>query len=156
MNICCIHKKCFMHFYFFVKILIGDDKMDCIFCKIINNEIPSYSLYEDDIVKVFLDINPSTNGHCLIIPKKHYTNIDDIEIDTLNHINKIAKDMYSLLKEKLSCDGLTISQNNDYGQEVKHYHMHLTPRYKKDGWEHHYNKNELKPVEEVFKTIKGE
>ena len=130
--------------------------MDCIFCKIINDEIPSYSLYEDDIVKVFLDINPSTNGHCLIIPKKHYTNIVDIEIDTLNHINKIAKDMYSLLKGKLSCDGLTISQNNDYGQEVKHYHMHLTPRYKKDGWKHNYNKNELKPVEEVFKTIKGE
>ena len=121
--------------------------MDCIFCKIINNEIPSYTLYEDDIVKVFLDISPSSNGHSLIIPKKHYTNLVDIDIETLTHINKVAKEMYSLLKEKLNCDGLTISQNNDYGQEVKHYHMHLIPRYKKDG---------LKPVEEIFKIIKGE
>jgi len=145
-----------MHFYFFVKILVGDDEMDCIFCKIINNEIPSYTLYEDMIVKVFLDVNPSTNGHSLIIPKKHYTNLVDIDIETLNHINKIAKEMYSLLKEKLNCDGLTISQNNDYGQEVKHYHMHLTPRYKKDLVSHNYNKEILKPIEEVYKTIKGE
>ncbi len=130
--------------------------MDCIFCKIINNEIPSYTLYEDEIVKVFLDVNPSTNGHSLIIPKKHYTNLADIDIEVLNHINKIAKEMYSLLKEKLNCDGLTISQNNDYGQEVKHYHMHLTPRYKKDLLAHNYNKEILKPIEEVFKTIKGE
>ena len=130
--------------------------MDCIFCKIINNEIPSYTLYEDDIVKVFLDISPSTNGHCLIIPKKHYTNLVDIDMETLNHINKTAKEMYALLKEKLNCDGLTISQNNDYGQEVKHYHMHITPRYKKDGLEHNYNKKELRPLEEIFKTIKGE
>lgn len=130
--------------------------MDCIFCKIINKEIPSYTLYEDEIVKVFLDINPSTNGHSLIIPKKHYTNLVDIDIETLNHINKVAKEMYELLKEKLNCDGLTISQNNDYGQEVKHYHMHLTPRYKKDGWENNYDKKQLKTVEEIYKTIKGE
>ena len=130
--------------------------MDCIFCKIINNEIPSYTLYEDEIVKVFLDINPSTNGHCLIIPKKHYTNLVDIDMETLTHINKVVKEMYELLKDKLNCDGLTISQNNDYGQEVKHYHMHLTPRYKKDGYSHNYNKNAVKPVDEIYKTIKGE
>jgi len=130
--------------------------MDCIFCKIVNNEIPSYTLYEDDIVKVFLDVNPSTNGHSLIIPKKHYTNLSDIDLETLNHINKVAKEMYYLLKEKLNCDGLTISQNNDYGQEVKHYHMHLTPRYKKDLVMHNYNKEMLKPIEETFKIIKGE
>ena len=130
--------------------------MDCIFCKIINNEIPSYTLYEDDIVKVFLDVNPSTNGHSLIIPKKHYTNLVDIDIETLKHINKVAKEMYTLLKEKLNCDGLTISQNNDYGQEVKHYHMHLTPRYKKDGLNYIYDKKQLIPIEDVYKTIKGE
>ena len=130
--------------------------MDCIFCKIIRKEIPSYTLYEDDIVRVFLDISPSTNGHSLIIPKKHYTNLVDIDIETLTHINKVAKEMYELLKEKLNCDGLTISQNNDYGQEVKHYHMHLTPRYKKDGWNNTFNKEQLRPVEEVYKEIKGE
>lgn len=108
------------------------NKEDCIFCKIINNEIPSYTIYEDDIIKVFMDINPISNGHLLIIPKKHYDNITDIDNNTLNHISIIAKGMYKLLKDKLNVDGMTITQNNDYGQDVKHYHMHLIPRYKEN------------------------
>ena len=156
MNICCIHKKCFMHFYFFVKIFLGDDKMDCIFCKIITGEIPSYTLYEDELVKVFLDVSPNTNGHCLIVPKKHFVNLVDIDLDTLNHIYKVAKDMYNVLKDKLDCKGLTLIQNNDYGQEVKHYHLHLVPRYNKDLLSHHYNKEMLKDVKEIFDIIKGE
>ena len=60
--------------------------MDCLFCKIINNEIPSEIIYEDNLVKVFLDINPVSNGHALIIPKKHFVNIDDIDNETLMHI----------------------------------------------------------------------
>ena len=68
----------------------GGQKMDnCIFCKIIKGEIPSYTVYEDDIVEVFLDINPSTNGDLLIIPKKHFININDIDLENLNNINKI-------------------------------------------------------------------
>ena len=76
--------------------------MDCIFCKIIKGDIPSYTIYEDDIVKVFLDVNPMSPGHMLIIPKKHFENLDDIDIDTLTHINEIAKKMHILLKEKLN------------------------------------------------------
>ena len=106
--------------------------MDCIFCKINNKEIPSYTVYEDEIVRVMMDINPVTNGHMLIIPKSHYTNLEDIPLETLTHIQNIAKDMFKLLKEKLNIDGLTLCQNNEYGQEVKHYHLHLIPRYKGD------------------------
>ena len=76
-------------------------------------------------------------------------------LDTLNHINKVSRDMYKLLKEKLNIDGLTLSQNNEYGQEIKHYHLHLTPRYNNDSIEIIYPK-EKKNVEEVFKIIKGE
>lgn len=130
--------------------------MDCIFCKIISGEIPSYTLYEDNVVKVFLDITPNTNGHCLIVPKKHFVNLVDIDLETLNHIYKVAKDMYQTLKLKLNCEGLTLIQNNDYGQEVKHYHLHLMPRYKNDLLNHNYNKKMLNEVEETFKTIKGE
>jgi|SRR5690554_4641847 histidine triad (HIT) family protein len=104
--------------------------MDCIFCKISKGEIPAYTLYEDEVVKVFLDIHPDTNGHTLIIPKEHYRDINDIPLDILKHINQITKDMYKLLKEKLNMDGLTITQNNEYGQEIKHYHVHLLPIYK--------------------------
>lgn len=123
--------------------------MDCLFCKIINNEIPSYTVFEDDIVKVILDINPSTNGDCLIIPKTHYVNILDIDELVLNHINKIAKELYLKLQKKLNCDGLTIVINNNYGQDIKHFHMHLTPRYKNDELIHNFNKDLLKPLIDI-------
>ena len=103
-----------------------------IFCKIIKGEIPSYTIYEDDIVKVFLDVNPNHNGHTLIVPKNHYENLFDIDEEVLNHILKISKKISSLLKEKLNYDGITLSQNNMYGQDVKHYHLHLIPKYKEE------------------------
>ncbi len=100
-----------------------------IFCQIIKGEVSSYTLYEDDIVKVFLDVNPNHTGHTLIVPKKHYENFFDIDDNTLHHILKIAKDMAILLKERLNYDGISLCQNNGLGQEVKHYHLHLIPKY---------------------------
>ena len=116
-----------------------------IFCKIINNEIPSYTLYEDDIVKVFLDINPSNNGHTLVIPKNHYQHFFDIEKDVLDHIMKIAKDISILLKEKLNYDGISLCENNGIVQEIKHFHLHLIPK---------YNNEEKLTVEEVYEKLK--
>lgn len=127
--------------------------MNCIFCKIINKEIPSYTVYEDEIVKVFLDVNPVSNGHTLIIPKKHFTDITEIDLETLTHIQKIAKDLFTEYKEKLKCDGMTLVQNNQYGQEVKHYHLHLIPRYENDGIELISNLEKLDP-KDVLETIK--
>lgn len=127
---------------------------DCLFCKIINNEIPSSTIYEDDLIKVFLDINPTTNGHMLIIPKKHHVNVMDIEEDVVSHALKVIREkLYPMLKKNLGCDGLTIVQNNEYGQEVKHYHIHLIPRYQDDLVSDSYNKEMLIPVEEVFARL---
>lgn len=127
---------------------------DCLFCKIINNEIPSSTIYEDDLIKVFLDINPTTNGHMLIIPKKHHVNIMDIDEDIVSHALKVIREkLYPMLKNRLGCDGLTIVQNNEYGQEVKHYHIHLIPRYQDDLVSDSYNKEMLIPVEEVFARL---
>jgi len=103
-----------------------------IFCKIIKGEIPSYTIYEDKIVKVFLDVNPSHNGHTLIVPKTHYENFFDIDEIVISHILKIAKDISKLLKERLNYDGITFTQNNGLGQDVKHYHLHLIPKYKNE------------------------
>ena len=86
--------------------------MDCIFCKIINGEIPSYKLYEDDDILVFLDINPVSNGHALIIPKKHIKDLNDMDNTTFSHILEIAKKIKKLLEDKLNVDGLTLIQNN--------------------------------------------
>lgn len=127
--------------------------MDCIFCKIISGEIPSYTIYEDDIVKVFLDVNPISNGHALIIPKKHYDNIYDIDLETLKHIEMISKKVGKLLKEKMGCIGITRFQNNEYGQEIKHYHMHIIPRYNHDKFELEVDKSALIDVEENFNKI---
>ncbi|MDO4963146.1 MAG: HIT domain-containing protein [bacterium] len=103
--------------------------MDCLFCKIINGDIPSYKIYEDDYTIAFLDINPDSDGHTLIIPKKHFKDLDDIDIDTLNYINLSSKKVKKILEDKLKCDGITLLQNNGSIQEVKHYHLHLKPFY---------------------------
>ena len=100
-----------------------------IFCKIINGEIPGKKVFEDDTVMVIMDVNPVSNGHCLIIPKVHYQDLYDMDIKTLNHILKIARDVSKILMEKLSCDGITLVQNNGSVQEVKHFHLHLIPKY---------------------------
>ena len=126
---------------------------NCIFCKIINNELPSYTVYEDNLVKVFLDINPSTDGDLLLIPKKHIVTVDEIDDELMLHFLKIEKEIYTLLKEKLNCEGLTIVQNNGHGQEVKHLHIHLTPRYSEDLMEHLYNKDNLSEIKEVFEKL---
>lgn len=127
---------------------------DCIFCKIIKGEIPSYTIYEDELVKVFLDVNPVTNGHMLIIPKKHYENVFDIDTSIISHsVNLIRDKLYPIIKEKLKADGLTISQNNGFGQEVKHYHIHLIPRYENDKAVQNFNKDILLPVDQVFTKL---
>lgn len=116
-----------------------------IFCKIIKGEIPSYKLYEDDKVLAFLDVNPNHNGHTLIVPKEHYENFFDIDEELLHHILKVAKEIAVKLKDKLNYDGISLCQNNYYGQEVKHFHLHLIPKYKEE--------NKLS-VEEVYNILK--
>ena len=117
---------------------------NCIFCKIINGEIPSYTIFEDELIKIFLDINPSSNGHCLVIPKKHFVDINDIDSEYLNHIFTVVKEMLPILESKLNYDGISLCQNNGFVQEVKHFHLHLIPKYKN---------NKKLIVEEVYKII---
>lgn len=131
--------------------------MDCIFCKIANGEIPTFKVYEDDNVLAFLDANPDSNGHTLIIPKKHYTDLDDIDLETLSCINKASKKVKKILEEKLKCDGISLLQNNGFVQEVKHYHMHLKPYYKdKISIEMVKHSELIKEPKEIYEKIKEE
>ena len=109
-------------------------KDDCIFCKIANGSIPSKTIYEDDIFRVILDLGPATRGHALILPKEHYSDIYEIPDDVLAEAVKLARKMAVLMTDKLHCDGFNIIQNNGEaaGQTVKHFHIHLIPRYKDD------------------------
>lgn len=103
----------------------------CVFCKIINSEISSYKLYEDDICLAILDISQVTKGHTLVIPKEHFDNIYDIKDTVLAHCIKIAKSIAIMLKEKTDCIGINILNNNEEqaGQTVNHFHIHIIPRY---------------------------
>ena len=103
--------------------------MEQLFCKIISGEIPCLKIYEDDVVLAFLDINPDADGHTLIIPKKHFTDLDDIPINILTSINIASKKIKKVLESKLNCDGVSLLQNNGDVQEIKHYHLHLKPYY---------------------------
>lgn len=117
-------------------------KDDCIFCKIVNGDIPSYCLYEDDSFKVILDIEPSSKGHGLIIPKSHADNLFLLDDDDAAKALIVAKKVAPAIREVLNCDGMNILQNNGEaaGQTVNHFHIHLIPRYKNDSlsikWNH--------------------
>ena len=114
--------------------IIGGMKNDCVFCAIAAGEIPSFKVYEDEFVLAYLDINPFTEGHTLVIPKEHSCGILDASDETLatlvSHVKKIA----GHLKKALPCDGFNILQNNGEaaGQTVMHIHFHIVPRYGKE------------------------
>ena len=107
----------------------------CIFCKIANGEIPATTLYEDEDFRVILDVFPASKGHALIIPKEHYRNLYDLDKELAGKVLILAQEMIHPLKEVLGCDGFNVVQNNEVaaGQTVFHFHMHLIPRYEKDG-----------------------
>lgn len=105
--------------------------MDCIFCKIIKGEIPSYKIYEDDKIICFLDINPVSVGHTLIVPKEHTTDFFSISHELMDYIIIKAKDIANLVVDKLGADGFSLVQNNGICQEIKHFHLHIIPKYKK-------------------------
>jgi len=102
---------------------------DCIFCKIVKGDIPSFKVYEDDTVFAFADINPISDGHTLIIPKKHAENIWEIPADDLAAIHRASKKVADALKSSLNLDGVACLQLNGRGvnQVVMHYHLHLIP-----------------------------
>ena len=127
---------------------------DCIFCKIINGELPSKTVYEDDLIKVIMNINPNTNGHLLVLPKEHYINIMDIPDEVVTHSLKVIREtLFPLLKERLNCEGLTLAENNELGQEIKHFHIHLIPRYPDDGADFNYDESKLTDLDQVFKKL---
>lgn len=124
--------------------------MDCIFCKIINKEIPSKILYEDEYVVVIMDIDPTVDGHSLIIPKKHYTDYQELDNEILTHIFDVAKKMGKKIMNKLNANSLTLLINYGDDQKVKHFHLHLLPNFGTS--QNHLTKS----VEDIFNILKKE
>lgn len=112
---------------------------DCLFCKIIRGEIPSYKLFEDDHAYAFLDINPFGRGHTLVVPKFHADQLFHLPPEELAGVMPAVQRMATLLKKRLGCEGLALLQLNGAaaGQTVPHVHFHLIPRYtgQPAGWQ---------------------
>ena len=131
--------------------------MSCIFCKISAGEIPSYKVYEDENTLAFLDINPVSTGHILVVSKKHFANFEEADEETLCQVIKTVKKIGLSLKKNLAVPGYNVAVNNDpaAGQAVPHLHFHVIPRLLDDGlkpWPpKKYQENQ---AEEVLNKIK--
>lgn len=109
--------------------------MDCIFCSILEGNAPAEIVYEDEQTLAFMDINPATSGHTLVIPKKHIRNLFDLDEDTACAIMRTVLLIAQAIKESLHPDGMNLIQANEKAgfQSVFHFHFHLIPRWSDDG-----------------------
>lgn len=133
---------------------------NCIFCKIVNGEIPSAKVFENEHVLAFLDISQVTKGHTLVIPKIHKENIFDMDAETARNLFEAVPRIANAIKADCEPLGMNILQNNgkDAGQEVFHFHLHLLPRYGKgDGfgavWKTHNSDYSPQDLQEIAKGI---
>ena len=125
----------------------------CIFCELANGRIPTNKIYEDDVCTAFLDISQATYGHCLVVPKQHFDDIFALDEEVGKHLYKVTIMLAKRMKEKLNLQGINILNNNGEvaGQTVKHYHIHLIPRYKNDDLIIEFKTNKLNDDE--FKDL---
>ena len=109
--------------------------MDCIFCKIVAGQIPCFKIHEDAETLAFMDINPLTEGHALVIPKRHCTGLFDAPPEALAAVARAAQTVALGLRKALGLDSLNLVQANGpwAAQSVPHLHLHLIPRREKDG-----------------------
>jgi histidine triad (HIT) family protein len=107
---------------------------NCIFCKIIQGQIPSTRVYEDEKHLAFMDINPLNRGHCLMIPKDHHPTIHDIPDDLLAGLMIAAKKLAGRVVRALGAQGINLIQSNGRAanQIIDHFHLHLVPRWRPD------------------------
>ncbi|KPJ62442.1 MAG: hypothetical protein AMS15_03875 [Planctomycetes bacterium DG_23] len=107
----------------------------CVFCEIVRGNIPSTKVYEDEAALAFMDINPISYGHTLLIPKEHFTQVSQMDVEKYQALVKMVPELTKAIIETTGAAGLNVLQNNGRaaGQVVEHLHIHLIPRYEGDG-----------------------
>ncbi len=107
---------------------------DCIFCKIVAGELPATKLHEDERTLAFMDINPATRGHVLVIPREHARDIHEIPREDLAAVIGVAQEIAGRQRDKLGAAGVNLLNSNGRAawQTVFHYHLHVIPRYADD------------------------
>lgn len=133
--------------------------MECIFCKIINGEIPAIKVLDEDKVFAFMDINPASRGHMLVVPKSHAENIFEISEPDLSAVMGAVKKCAEAIKEALSAEGVTILQLNGKASDqiVPHLHIHVIPRWENDGlsvsaWE--MKPGDMEEIKDIARKVK--
>lgn len=132
--------------------------MDCIFCKIVKGELPSFKIYEDEKSLAFLDINPIRPGHTILIPKDHYRDLLDTPDELLEHLIKVGKKVARAVKLGTGSDAINFTHNNGAasGQIIFHTHFHVIPRKANDGlssWPHgKYQEGQAEKIAGEIKT----
>lgn len=133
---------------------------DCVFCKIINGELPSAKVYEDEHVFAFLDLSQVTKGHTLVIPKEHVPNVYELPEEVAANLFKAVPKIANAVKKAYEPIGLNVLNNNGEaaGQSVFHIHLHIIPRYGKgDGfgavWKTHNDDYTQEDLQEIAQTI---
>jgi histidine triad (HIT) family protein len=126
---------------------------DCIFCDIIDGELPSHKVLETDEVVAFLDVNPVSKGHTLVVPKEHVEDIHGTR--DMEFMWDALVEVADAVEEAFDPDGIQVSQNNGEkaGQEVFHMHFHVTPVYTGEEIEVHTERSELENGEEIAEEI---
>ena len=121
--------------------------MDCIFCKIAAGVIPALKIFENDHVLSFLDIAPLSDGHTLVIPKKHYSRLEQMPGDIVAQIARVLPKIALAVVDASACQGYNILQNNGQvsGQLVEHVHFHIIPRMENDGLGYRWNAKKYPP-----------
>lgn len=129
------------------------DEKDCIFCKIARKEIKDSIFYEDDNFVAFLDIRPINPGHTLVIPKKHYDNLFSMPEDLARKYFSLVRKLGPKLKEALNARWVNILI---FGEEIRHAHIHILPRFNNDGFQYPLQKSYKKEeMQEILNKIKG-
>ena len=132
---------------------------DCIFCGIVAGEVPAQKGDEDEHTVVFMDLNPGTRGHALVIPRRHTPNLYEIDDDELRHTAVAARRLARRMRERLRCDGVNVLNAAEPAawQTVFHFHLHVIPRYHDDPLELPAHPGETSPDElaEVADELRG-
>ena len=132
---------------------------NCIFCKIVAGQIPSFKLVEDETTIAFMDINPANPGHSLSVAKGHWPTVDMIPPEVLGAVARTAQKVAKAVMTELKPAGVNLIQANGpgAGQSVPHLHIHILPRRADDGlkinWEP--KAGDMKEIEQVFKRLKA-
>ena len=107
---------------------------DCIFCKIVAGEMPAHRIDEDEHTVAFMDINPWTRGHALVIPREHTPDLYEAPEATLHRTGVAAQRVARRMRDRLGCDGINLLNSTGAAawQTVFHYHVHVIPRYEDD------------------------